>query len=302
MKAILDTRPESGYDDSVEEYHFPNRYLEVARSAEGDWVIYREPRRNGGRAGYVGVARIAGIRRDPERADHAYARISDFLPFDETVPLELNGECFEHRLRDVSRTLRGQALQGKSVRNISEAEFNAIVHAGLGHTLDPENARRYLLTEDDVDAETAAFLQEAPEEQERQIQQVLTNRKIRDASFRRQVCRAYQDTCAVTGLRIINGGGKAEVQAAHLKPVAAGGPDIVQNGVALSATVHWLFDRHLISIDTDYRLLVAHNRVPSELQSLFEQQRNRIRLPNNRRFWPHPAFLQHHVDQFAGVA
>jgi putative restriction endonuclease len=228
--------------------------------------------------------------------------VSNFLPFDETVPLELDGRCYEHRLQDVSRKLRGQALQGKSVRNISEAEFNAIVRAGLGRTLAPENARRYLLTEDDVDASTAAFLREPAAEQERQIQQVLLNRKIRDASFRRRVCQAYEDTCAVTGLRIINGGGKAEVQAAHLKPVAEGGPDIVQNGVALSGTIHWLFDRHLISIDTDYRLLVAHNRVPAELQSLFEQQRDQIRLPQDRQLWPHPAFLQDHVDRFAGVA
>jgi hypothetical protein len=30
----------------------------------------------------------------------------------------------------------------------------------------------------------------------------------------------------VTGLRIINGGGRAEVQAAHIQPVADDGPDV----------------------------------------------------------------------------
>src|SRR5204863_3148114 len=105
------------------------------------------------------------------------------------------------------------------------------------------------------------------------------NRKIRDASFRRQVCEAYDNTCAITGLRMVNGGGKAEVQAAHFWSVAAGGPDVVQNGLALSATVHWLFDRYLISLTDDYGLLVSHNRVPAELQPLFERQLQRIRLP-----------------------
>jgi hypothetical protein len=63
---------------------------------------------------------------------------------------------------------------------------------------------------------------------------------MRDANFRYHVCGAYENRCAVTGLAIINGGGRAEVQAAHIWPVAAGGPDVVQNGIALSSTVHWL--------------------------------------------------------------
>ena len=83
------------------------------------------------------------------------------------------------------------------------------------------------------------------------------------------MCDAYDNICAVTKLRIVNGGGKAEVQAAHIWPVAAGGPDVVQNGIALSGTAHWLFDRHLISLTDDYRLLVSHNKVPKELQGLF---------------------------------
>ena len=71
---------------------------------------------------------------------------------------------------------------------------------------------------------------------------------------------AYEGRCAVTRLRIINGGGRAEVQAAHVWAVQHGGPDTVRNGIALSSTVHWLFDRHLISLDQDYRLLVAARR------------------------------------------
>jgi putative restriction endonuclease len=104
----------------------------------------------------------------------------------------------------------------------------------------------------------------------------------------------------VTGLIIVNGGGRAEVQAAHIKPVAAGGPDVVQNGIALSATVHWLFDRHLISIDNDYRLLVSHNRVPAELTSLFRPEHQGLHLPTDRRLWPHPTFLAHHREAYAG--
>ncbi|MGH7010760.1 MAG: HNH endonuclease, partial [Caulobacteraceae bacterium] len=107
--------------------------------------------------------------------------------------------------------------------------------------------------------------------------------------------------CAVTGLKIINGGGAAEVQAAHIKPVADGGPDVAQNGLALSATVHWLFDRHLISVGEDYRLLVAHNRVPAELASLFRPANEVLHLPDDQRDWPHPTFLAHHRDKFVSA-
>ena len=71
---------------------------------------------------------------------------------------------------------------------------------------------------------------------------------MRDAAFARVVQAAYGATCADTGLKIIKGGGRAEVQAAHIRPVKDKGPDSVRNGIALSATAHWMFDRGLISL------------------------------------------------------
>jgi putative restriction endonuclease len=109
--------------------------------------------------------------------------------------------------------------------------------------LAPANATRLDLDDLRLDRETCELLQAPPEEQERRIEQILINRKIRDAAFRSQVCSAYGDRCAITGLRIINGGGKLETQAAHIWSVSEGGPDVIQNGIALSGTIHWLFDR-----------------------------------------------------------
>ena len=125
------------------------------------------------------------------------------------------------------------------------------------------------------------------------------NRKVRDANFRRHVCDAYDNTCAVTRLRMINGGGKSEAQAAHIWSVADGGPDVVQNGLALCATAHWLFDRHLISLTDEYGLLVSHNRVPSELRELFRDHLQRIHLPANRASWPHLAYVRRHRAAYA---
>ena len=50
MKAVFDTRPDTGYDDDiVRRYHFPNRYLPAAEQCVGDWIVYRETRRGSGR-------------------------------------------------------------------------------------------------------------------------------------------------------------------------------------------------------------------------------------------------------------
>lgn len=308
MKAVFDTKPNSGYDDEiVGRYHFPTQsnYLAAARAAVGDWIVYREPQRNGGRRAYVAVARVLAIEPDPLRRDHAYAIMGGYLPFDRPVPFAGQGAGYwEAPLRAIPDASRvGAALQGKAMRPLSDADFSAIVLAGLADTLAPENAIRLGLTDLDPTgfAEIGAPFDHgvAPGlDQVRRVEQTLMNRKIRDANFRRQVCEAYDDRCAVTGLRIINGGGRSEVQAAHIWGVGDGGPDVVQNGLALSGTVHWLFDRHLISLTNDYRLLVSHNKVPAELRVLFERQLDRIHLPRDQRLWPHPTYVEKHRERF----
>lgn len=308
VKGVFDTKPGSGYDDSLaERYHFPatRPYLEVARAVIGDWIVYREPRRNNGRQAYVGTARVDAVEPDELSSKHAYARISDYLPFDPVVPFTgaPQGRYWEAPLRELPPNRAGQSLQGRSLRLLSDRDFAAIVDAALDETLRPDNAIRYGPGMGEMPSQPLVGYPEVPGDGfVRRIEQSLVNRKVRDATFRRLVCQAYDDTCAVTGLRIINGGGRSEVQAAHIWSVESGGPDVVQNGIALSGTVHWLFDRHLISLTDDYRLLVAHNRVPSELRGLFQNQMERIRLPKDRQAWPHPKYIERHREAFAGHA
>ena len=76
----------------------------------------------------------------------------------------------------------------------------------------------------------------------------------------------------------------------------------MQNGIALSATCHWLFDRHLISLTDSYGLLVSHNRVPPELRNLLEKQVERIHLPADKGLWPRQEYISRHRDRFAGDA
>ena len=120
-------------------------------------------------------------------------------------------------------------------------------------------------------------------------------RPFRDAAFSRRVKTAYDDMCAITGLKVINGGGHAEVQAAHIRPVAVGGPDSVRNGIALCGTVHWMFDRGLISIDDDFTILTAPDRVPDTIGRMINPDR-RLRLPPAPELHPHSQFLCFHRE------
>ncbi len=250
---------------------------------------------------YIATARVQRIEVDDEKPNHFYALVSDYTPFSKPVPLSVDGRYAEQVLRDLpNRGLVGVTLRGQSVRELSNEDFAAIARCGLAEILDETNARKLNLDHAVVDSETRELLEAPPPEQERRIEQILLNRKVRDANFRRAVCAAYEDTCAVTGIKIINGGGRAEVQAAHIWPVADGGPDIVQNGIALSGTIHWLFDRHLISIDQEYRLRISHNKIPSELRALFAYQGEQMRPPKDPDLRPHPAYLAKHLAAFGG--
>jgi putative restriction endonuclease len=301
-KGVFDTTASSRYkDDAAIRYHFPKMYLNRAERLIGDWIVYRVPRADGGSMGYIAAARVQSIVADEEDSGHFYALMSDYTPFDKVVPFAQSGRYAEQILRDLPRrSLVGSTLQGQSIRGLSNEDFATIVRCGLAETLDGENARRLNLDRATLDAETRALLEAPLPEQERRIEQILLNRKVRDANFRRAVCAAYENTCAITGIRIINGGGRAEVQAAHIWPVADGGPDIIQNGIALSGTIHWLFDRHLISIDQHYKLRIAHNKIPSELRGLFANYGEKMRLPRDAKLGPYPAYLAKHLAAFRG--
>jgi putative restriction endonuclease len=93
-KAIFTTKVRPAYDDLPwERYHFPRPYLNQARAAIGDWVIYYEPRRHDaaesgrlGRQVYFATARVTKVDPDPGRSDCYYAFAMDYLEFERPVP------------------------------------------------------------------------------------------------------------------------------------------------------------------------------------------------------------------------
>lgn len=286
--AIFTASESSAYDDRIELwYHFPKTYLKQVTAAIGDFIVYYEPRRttgpssSTGRLAYFATARVVGIRPDPRLEDHYYADVEDFIEFDRPVPFRIDEAYYESMLKKQDGTASRGAF-GRSVRNVPADEFEAILRAGFATPLESwESADR-------VAEEPAEYVV-------RPMTERVVSRPFRDIAFRRHVRSAYTNRCAVTGLRLINGGGRPEVQAAHIRPVEANGPDTVRNGIALTGTAHWLFDRGLISFGDDYSVLVSSHGVPDDLDKLILPAR-KLLVPDNQDWRPHSTYLSWHRE------
>lgn len=284
-------RADSIYDDSpAERYQFPKQYLGRAEGAVGDWIVYLEPSKVPASRGYFAVARVQEIVPDPTAAGMYLALIepNTYLDFGSPVTFRDGDGPIERGLLNERGVLSGRAQA--AVRPISPADFLRILERGLDESdaVLPRDAQR----DDDLAETPAPYIAET----ERERLQVLTNRVVRDRSFRRIVLRAYDERCAITGLKFINGGGRAEVNAAHIQPVERNGPDIIHNGIALSGTVHWMFDRGLIGLGDDLEILVSRkvNDVGS-VRALINES-GRARLPLRAADRPHPRFLAWHRE------
>lgn len=295
-KAVFTTKLSPGYDDLPEErYHFPRSYLSRVEQTLGDMIVYYEPRRasvddnsRGGRLAYFAVARPYAIEADPVRDDHFYCRVSDYLDLERPVPFRSGTEFHESALQKVDGSTNRGAF-GHAVRLMPDQEFEGILTAGYSKSpLD-------FAPTGPVSIAPASGLEEPPASFERPLIQLTVTKPFRDVAFRRAVRAAYENRCAVTGLRLINGGGRPEVQAAHIRSVEHNGPDSIRNGLALSGTIHWLFDRGLVSVDDDMSILKAKGKLPLEVERLINAS-GRINLPADQAKWPHPAFLAYHRE------
>lgn len=292
-KAVFTTKVTPGYNDLPEtRYHFPRTYLNYVRQAVGDHIVYYEPRRSsvelssvGGRQSYFGIARVTAVVEDDVVPDHYYALVDQYLDFDRPVPFAEGTHYYEGALKKNDGSTNKGAF-GRAVRLIPDDEFNQILKAGFAPVLSEEQT---------LPENLLPGLHEPAVPFERPIVEMTINRPFRERSFMHNVRAAYSNRCAVTGLKLINGGGRPEVQAAHIQPVAANGPDSVRNGLALSGTVHWMFDRGLISVGDDYRILVAKSRVPEDAVRLLNQN-GRINLRKDQTLHPNAQYLKFHRD------
>ncbi|WP_425091968.1 HNH endonuclease [Tropicimonas sp. S265A] len=295
VKLVLLHKADSIYDDEPDViYDFPRVYLRAVQAAVGDWIVYYEPVKAGPR-GYYAVAKISKVIPKPNVDGRFLALIEpgSFLQFDTGVPRLIDGSPIESALAETDGSAKKGGAVQLAVRRLPEKEFARIVDLGLPANLVETEATRY-------DPETNAMWDKSATF-ERPIMERLTRRPYRDVAFRRIVREAYGYCCAMSGLMLRNGGGRPEVQAAHIRPVEHKGSDSVRNGLALSGTLHWMFDRGLISVADDCKtLLVSQNKVPRDVIERLLPSDGKLLSPSDPRNTPHPENLRWHRENVFG--
>lgn len=119
---------------------------------------------------------------------------------------------------------------------------------------------------------------------------------VRSGLFKKLVPLVYNQACAFTGWKIQTASGLSLVDACHIKPFSICKEDHIKNGISLSPNIHRAFDRGMLSLDENYRILVS-NQIIEESSSSFSLQKlqgKRIILPKNELHYPGQEYLSWH--------
>lgn len=124
-------------------------------------------------------------------------------------------------------------------------------------------------------------------------------KRKRDPYFRDKVLNAYEYQCAVCGFNVRVGNSLVALEAAHIKWHQAGGPDSEENGVALCALHHKLFDRGAFTISEGMKIKVsdrAHGTKGFE-EWLMAFHGKDLTKPQRPTYYPKPKFISWHVSE-----
>lgn len=122
---------------------------------------------------------------------------------------------------------------------------------------------------------------------------------VRTGLFKREVLKIYNHTCAISGLMISSLTHASMIDACHIVPFAESSDNSLTNGIALCPNLHRAFDRGLISITDEYKVIVKTEIKESQsVYSLSQFQGIKIILPLDGNFYPAAENLLHHRKRF----
>ncbi|KAA3440887.1 restriction endonuclease [Rufibacter hautae] len=150
------------------------------------------------------------------------------------------------------------------------------------------NLEKYILNED-----TAIYTpvqQPIPDEE-----QVF----VRGGLFKKLVPQVYNFTCCITGMRLSSLHGFSMIDACHIVPFSRSNDDRVTNGLALCPNLHRAFDRGLITVDTQLKVVVSPTIAEDEenAYALRKLEGKRLNLPFGAIHYPAPENLTWHREK-----
>jgi putative restriction endonuclease len=146
------------------------------------------------------------------------------------------------------------------------------------------------------------ILHEDPIKYRQEINQLMLQQNeeeifIRGSIFKREIPKLYNYTCCISGMKIAAIISVSMVDACHIVPFSESYDDTITNGISLCPNLHRAFDRGLISIDDNYKVLVKSNWSEDQSNYSIKQfEGKRILLPSNPSQFPsHENFTSHRV-------
>jgi putative restriction endonuclease len=125
---------------------------------------------------------------------------------------------------------------------------------------------------------------------------------VRNAAFRRNVVKLYDQRCAFCKMRVVSWDGQNIVDGAHIMPFSEFHNDLFVNGIALCKNHHWAFDRGWFGIDDDYQILTSEERFTEEpavhSEGMIAFNGERIKLPINEEYLPSTESLRWHRERW----
>ncbi len=122
---------------------------------------------------------------------------------------------------------------------------------------------------------------------------------IRGSIFKREIPKIYNYTCCISGMKIAATISVSMIDACHIVPFSESYDDTITNGISLCPNLHRAFDRGLISIDHNYKVLVKSNWSENNSNYSIKQfEGNPIFLPSNSSQLPSLENLHSHRKRF----
>ncbi|MGY1741163.1 MULTISPECIES: phosphorothioated DNA-binding restriction endonuclease [unclassified Blastococcus] len=126
----------------------------------------------------------------------------------------------------------------------------------------------------------------------------------RSSAWPAAVIEAWDRQCAFCGFDGAAGGGVVGIEAAHVRWFKLGGPDDLDNGLALCSLHHKLFDRGMLGLDDDLAIVVSQRFSARTAQgrAIYDLHGHRLQ-PRPGTPLPAPTHVRWHAEQvFQGAA
>ena len=210
-------------------------------------------------------------------------------------------------LQNLTTAINSAFIDNELAKLLLQTESRDIMKISILDRYFPETKSNYKKNGNN-DLPNASILNEPSEEYRRKIielkNQIDENAFqeevfIRGGLFKREIPKIYNNTCAITGLRVDALKNVSMVDACHIVPFSEGYDDTLTNGISLCPNLHRAFDRGLISISDNYQVILKSDFVESKsAYNLSQFDGKQILLPKQLEFYPSLENISQHRKRF----